>query len=105
MAITKELIRHILHHVNAEAADSDDSQAPGVAARAQYVRDAVRNLVTTTKDNTRDTILQTISNDALADAKQTSFRRAIANIRSAEETRPQLLIQEWVGKNLEEHGG
>ena len=103
MAITKEVIRHILHHVNAEAADSDSSQAPGVAARAQYVRDAVRNLTADTKDNPRDTILQRISDDALSDAKQAPFRRAIVNTLG--DSRPQLAIQAWVGKNQERRGG
>lgn len=99
MPMVKEVIAHILHHVNAEDAERDPSQVTGVADRAQYVRDAVRNLVTDTKDTPRDTILQAISDDALGDAKQASFRRAITNMTG--EPRPRLAIQTWVGKGRE----
>ncbi len=99
MAITRDIVAHILHHVNAEDAERDPSQVTGVADRAQYVRDAVRNLVVDTRDSPLDTILQTISDDALGDAKQASFRRAITNMTG--EPRPRLAIQTWVGKGRE----
>ncbi len=103
MPVTKEVIAHILRHVNAEAADRDPSQAEGVAERAQYVRDAVRNLTDDTKDNPLDTILQAISGDAPGGSKRTSFRRAVTNM--AGDSRPQLAIQAWVGKGEEQRGG
>ena len=103
MPVVKELVAHILHHVNGEAATSDASQVAGVADRAQYVRDAVRNLTTDTKDNPIDAILQTISKDASLSAKQASFKRAITNMLG--EHRPQLALQEWVGKGREIRGG
>ncbi len=103
MAVVKEVISHILAHVNAEAADSDPSQVAGVTERAQYVRDAVRNLAADSKDNPIDTILQTISDDAPRGAKRASFRRALANMR--DEPRPQLSIQAWVETGQERRGG
>ena len=72
MPIAKEVTAYILFHVNAEASDSDPSQVAGVVERAQYVRDAVQNLVADTKDNPLDTILQKISDDALGDDRQRS---------------------------------
>jgi hypothetical protein len=101
--VVKELVAHILHHVDAEDATRDQSQAAGVADRAQYVRDAVRNLTADTKDSPTDSILQTISDDALLTDKQTSFQRAITNMKG--ESRPQLAIQTWVGKAREGAGG
>lgn len=101
MPAAHQVIAHILHHVNAEAADSDPSQVAGVAERAQYVRDAVRSLATDTKDRPRDTILQAISDDALSNVKQASFRRSVVNMKGDDGVRPQLAIQTWVGKGLE----
>ena len=103
MPVVKEVVAHILHHVNAEAANRDPSQAEGVAERAQYVRDAVRNLTADSKDSSLDTILQAISGDALGGAKRAPFRRAITNM--AGDSRPQLAIQEWVGRGQEARGG
>ena len=97
----KELIKHILHDVDAEAATSDQSQVAGVARRAQYVRDSVASLKTDTKDVSIDTILADISSAAALTADQTSFTRAIQNQRDSKTTRPQLAIQTWVGKARE----
>ena len=103
MSIVKELVTHILLHVNAAAGDSDPSQVAGVTERAQYVRDAVQNLVDDSRDTPLDTILQTISDDASGDTKQAAFRRMIVNTLG--DPRPQLTIQTWVGQGLEDRGG
>ena len=101
MPVVREVIRHILHHVNAEAATSDQSQVAGVAGRAQYVRNSVAGLETDTRDLTVDEILGMISSAASTPsvARQASLRRALVNMRG--ETRPQLAIQTWVGKARE----
>ena len=101
MPVPKDLVAHILRHVNAEAADSDPSQVAGVAGRAQYVRDAVRNLAADTKDNPLDTILQSISDDAPGGAKRASFRRAMANMRDSGERAPWIAVHEWVARGRE----
>ena len=95
------LVAHILHHVNAEAADSDPSQVAGVADRAQLVRSAVQGLRTDPRDLAIRDSLQVIY-DAIPDrAGQSSFRNVLVNMRASGETRPQLAIQTWVGKNRE----
>ncbi len=94
MPVVNDFVKHLLLHVDAEAATRDPSQAVGVATRAAYVRDAVRNLVGETKDNSLTSILQNIADDARGDAKRQSFRRAIAS--SKDVPRPHLAIQEWV---------
>ena len=97
----QSLIAHILHHVNAEAADSDPSQVAGVAGRAQLVRSAVQGLRADPRDLAIRDSLQVIY-DAIPDrAGRSSFRRAIENMRAEGETRPQLAIQTWVGKARE----
>lgn len=101
----RDLVGHILHHVNAEAAESDPSQVAGVAARAQYVRDTVAGFETDARDLSLDTILAAISSAASLSALQVSFKNSIANMRAEGETRPQLAIQAWVGKNRESRGG
>ena len=105
MPITKDIISHILHHVDAEDATRDSSQVAGVARRAQYVRDAVAGLKADTKDVSLDTILASISTAASLSADQVSFKRAIQWQRDEKETRPQLAIQAWVGKAEEKSGG
>ncbi len=100
MPKVSDLITHILHHVDAEAADSDASQVAGVAARAQYVRDSVATLKTDSRDLNIDKALEEISAATSLSALQVSFKKAIENIRD-DGTRPQLAIQEWVSKKLE----
>jgi hypothetical protein len=95
----RDLVEHILHHTNAEAAESDSSQVPGVAARAQYVRDTVRGFETDKRELSIDVALKEISDATSLSALQVSFKKSIANLLDAGETRPQLAIQAWVGKN------
>lgn len=97
----EDLVKHILYHVDAEAATSDSSQVAGVAARAQYVRDTVAGFKTDTRDLSRDTILAELSGAASLSALQVSFKQIIMNVRAEGNTRPQLAIQVWVGKNQE----
>ena len=99
MPIASEIIRHILHHVDAEAAESDPSQAPGVAGRVQIVRDAVQGFVADSSEVALGDLLQSISAAVPSGTGQQSFQNALANMLG--EDRPQLAIQEWVGKKRE----
>ena len=99
-----DLVAHILFHVNAEAADSDPSQVPGVARRAQYVRSAVAGLRSDSRDLDMDTILAAISAAAPSSTDRTEFKRVVENQRTVRGTRPQLAIQAWVGQGVETRG-
>ena len=101
MPVASGVIRHILHHTNAEASDSDPSQTAGVSARAQLVRDAVQGLRTDSRNISLRDILQAIYNAIPNRAGRASFRRAIENMRDSGERRVQLAIQAWVGKARE----
>ncbi len=101
----QDFVEHALHHVNAEAAESDPSQVAGVAARAQYVRDTVASFRADTRELSKDAILAELSSAASLSALQASFQNSVANMRAEGETRPQLAIQNWVGKNKERRGG
>ncbi len=101
----KDLVAHILHHVDAEAAESDLSQVAGVAGRAQYVRDTVAGFKTDTRELTKDAILVELSGAASLSALQVSFQKAMTNTRADDGIRPQLSIQAWVGKAQERRGG
>jgi hypothetical protein len=101
----EDLVAHILRHVNAEAATSDSSQAAGVAARAQYVRDTVGGFKTDTRELSKDAILAELSGAASLSALQAAFQQVVTNMRSEGETRPQLAVQAWVGKNWETRSG
>ena len=103
MVLARDVVAHILLHVNAEARSSDRSQAPGVAERAQYVRDAVARFSSDKREQSRDKILLDISGEAAVDTKQESFRRAVEDTLG--QSRPHLGIQSWVGKNQERGGG
>ena len=99
MVLARDLVAHILLHVNAEAADRDPSQTAGVAARAQYLRNAVQAIATDTRKRSRDVILLDISDRAAVGKEQASFQRAIANMLG--DSRPQIAIQHWVGRASE----
>lgn len=101
----EDLVKHILYHTDAEAADSDPSQVAGMAARAQYVRDTVAGFKTDTRDLSLDAALGEISGAAALSVLQVSFQKAVANTRAEGDTRPQLAIQAWVGKKQEQSGG
>ena len=102
MIIVKEIIAHILFHVNAEVPDPlDEDQVAGVEERAQYVRDTLRTLTTNSSQKSEGEIIQMISDKTKTDSKQDTFKRALANI----EQKPQLAIQDWVGKNREKPDG
>jgi hypothetical protein len=97
----KDLVAHILRHVDAEDATRDSSQAAGVAARAQYVRDTVDSFKTDTRELSKDAILVELSDAASLSASQVLFQSVITNTRADDGVRPQLSIQAWVGKNRE----
>ncbi len=105
MTQVKELVGHILHHVDAEDATRDSSQAAGVADRAQYVRDTVAGFKTDTRELSKDAILAEVSDAASLSASQMSFQNTITNTRADDGIRPQFSIQTWVGKNQEKPGG
>ena len=97
MTRVSEVVTHILFHVNAEARDSDPSQAPGVAQRARLVRDAVATLRADSRDLSLRDLITAIRDRVPTSTRKASLRRALANV----EQRPQLAIQAWVGKNRE----
>ncbi len=101
----QDLVTHILRHVDAEDAESDPSQVAGVAARAQYVRDTVASFRADTRELSKDAILAELSDAASLSVLQVSFQNSVANMRDEGETRPQLAVQTWVGKNRERRGG
>ena len=103
--IVADVVTHILFHVNAEASDSDPSQVPGVARRAQYVRSVVASLRSDSRELDLDTILAAISAAAPVSTDRTGFKRMMENQRTTRDTRPQLAIQAWVGKGVETRGG
>ncbi len=99
MAKARDVIAHILLHVDAEAATTDRSQAAGMAARAQYARDALQALAQDTRSRSRDEIMMDVSRAAALDAKQASFQRAIHNLLG--DSRPEHGVQHWVGRASE----
>jgi hypothetical protein len=101
----KDLVEHILRHVNGEDATRDSSQVAGVAARAQYVRDTVSGFKADTRELSIGAMLVELSGAAGLSVLQVSFQNSVANIRAEGATRPQLPIQTWVGKNWEQRGG
>lgn len=98
MPIIKEVVEHILHHVEAEAAESDPSQTPGVAGRARLVRNALKTLENDNRDLPVNTIMLEIHDKAPVDPDRASFRNNIMNIINRDIPRPRLAIQEWVSK-------
>lgn len=102
MPPVKNLVKHILYHVDAEDATRDGSQAVGVAERAQYVRDTMSGFKTDTRELPKDAILVELSSAASLSALQVSFKNSITNTRADDGIRPQLSIQAWVGKNREQ---
>jgi len=101
MPTVSDIVAHILHHTNAEAADSDPSQRGNVQQRAAYVRAAFQRYVADVRSLLRYTFLNEMSNVAPDGPLRASFRRVITNAEAASDDRPRLAIQAWVGKNSE----
>lgn len=101
MPVIREIVEHVLFHVNAEAASSDDSQASGVSTRAQFVRDAVASLIADNRNISRGRILQELRALAPGGPSRNSFRRTLAHSISVDDDNLQLTIQAWVGQNVE----
>ena len=93
----REIVAHILLHVNAEAADRDPSQAGGVQERARLVRDTLRSLNADERELSLNDSLLAFRALVPTNTREASLRRALANIKE----RPQLAIQEWVSTNRE----
>lgn len=100
----RDLVEHILHHVNAEADSRDSSQVKGVADRARYIQYMMRGFAADERELSRDAVLAEMSNAASLSAEQVSFKKAITNMRPDDGVRPQLAIQAWVGKAQEKVG-
>ena len=98
MPIIKEVIEHILHHVDAEAAKSDPSQTPGVAGRAQLVRNALETLENDNRNVPINAIMLEVHDKTPSSPDRVSFRNTIMNIINSDIPRPRLAIQEWVSK-------
>jgi len=102
----KELITHILLHLNAEdSGEEDPSQTPGVAKRAAYLRTYMESFLSDTTETTKDGFLALLSSGVAVDVDKTSFQTMIQNIRDEGNSSPQLAIQEWVGKKEEFNRG
>lgn len=101
----QDLVQHILLHVEAELADNNPSQVVGIVARARYVRRMLRVFRMDQRDMTVGDLLGEISNASPPASSQASFKRALGDMVLTDETRPQLAIQEWVGKSKERRGG
>ncbi len=104
MALVRDVIAHILFHINAESSDSDESQVAGVDRRAQFVRSALQDLIDDDRDISPGQILQEIHNLAPGGRERAAFRRTIRNI-NIEDISPQLAIQEWVARASESIDG
>ncbi len=103
MPVVSELVAHILAHVNAEddADPADESHVANFGRRAQLVRDAAASLRADGSDVTLRAFLTTLSDLVPGGPDRTSLRRALENMKGEGEPRPQLAIQEWVGKGQE----
>jgi len=96
MSTIKDELVHIFAHVNAEAATSDASQAPGVAGRAQKIRDAL----TPNANDTRDRTHSQFVSDLVGFTSDVTLK-AIMNKLNPNDNgeRIRLILAEWVGKN------
>ena len=105
MPIVSEVVAHILAHVDAEddADPTDESHVANFGRRAQLVRDAAASLRADGSNVTLRAFLTTLSDLVPGGPDRASLRRAIENM--AGDSRPQLAIQAWVGKNQEQRGG
>ena len=103
MPVTKDVIAHILKHVNAEASVADDTQTPGMVGRAQYVRDAVDGIKVDNRDLSMDAILAEMVAVAPVGTDQTAYRAACATERGRPiaNQKPWLAIHGWVSKEQE----
>ena len=97
MALVKDVVEHILFHVDAEASDSDPSQVSGVQQRAKAVRDTVATLKADNRNLALGDLLFEIRGLVRNGSRKASLQRTLGNI----EQRPQLALQAWVGKNRE----
>ena len=100
MATVDEQVRHILFHVEAEAATRDSSQATGVATRAQRVRDLVTPLVGDNRNRTRKSLLLD-----LRGTSDVTVRGALNEIDADDDGQPlHQMLTTWVGKNRVHRG-
>lgn len=86
----RDVVTHILLHVNAEAAASDESQVGNVSQKAQRIRDAVAGLDSDVRELSEAEI-----RDLIAERVP---RNTQAAIRALEAYALHLSIQEWVAR-------
>ena len=92
----KDLVAHVLLHINDEAnGSSDPSQVPGVADRADLVRRAVAFLATDERDVSDDDFMVLLSALVPADANDASLK---SNLADPARGRSQFRMVDWVGK-------
>lgn len=93
-----EEIAHILLHVDAETAEPDPSQAPGMAARANKIRRLLKSFETDQRVTSRDQLVGFLKQAAATDPE---LLAALTEFRLGEEGAGQKLrlgLSEWVGK-------
>jgi hypothetical protein len=100
-----EIVGHILHHVVAEVQSSDPSQASGMAGRSRLIRRVLGHYLTDTREISIEDLFQELIDNVPGVAGAVSLRRALLSIKTDGDTRPQLAIQDWVGKAKEKRGG
>ena len=101
MAVRDE-IAHILLHVEAEAKESDPSQTPGVAGRAQRVRVALESFKTDDRKLGRQQLLAALIRET-GDSGLKGELNAIDKDDDGEKIR--LSLQEWVGQGTRGNRG
>lgn len=96
MSRISSIVAHILTHVEAEAASSDSSQAPGVARRAQKVRDLLASFRTDVRDRTRKQFLL-----ELRGTSDIEMRAALNTIQEDDEGQTlRAVLTLWVGQGV-----
>ena len=97
----KEIITHILYHVNAESRESDPSQVGDVQGRAAYVRSVLQRYESDARKLEKYDLLREVSRDAAANPQRDSFRRLLSNLEVNDNTSPRAALQEWVATGEE----
>ncbi len=96
MAQVKDLVAHVLLHINDEAnGSSDPSQVPGVADRADLVRRTLAFLATDEREISDDEFMVLLSALIPADPKDASLK---SNLADPARGYSQFRMIDWVGK-------
>ena len=98
MPIVSEVITHLLKHVNAEAANTDQTQTPGMSDRAQFARDSNTPLLSNNADVPIDGIYGLMITAVSGGADKASYVQVINDARTRGDQRPQLVVHGWVAR-------